>query len=446
MMRSSKAVLLMATIGLLIPVTQAYAQRGRGGGPRGGGFGGGLPPSSYNQGRPTGSMSPYGGTGTSRGETESSTGRYGGQYESGTRSGSYTTQRGGTINYGAAGEGGTGPGGTSAGRGVYGVSGTTAGGRSYSDVGRAGGASGPEGNTAGYRSNVGAVSGPRGTAVGGSQRAGAYGPGGSVQEGDRAGAAYGPGGVYGADAGRYGYGAVRPYGTYYANNAALAAQGAALAAGAGAYPAYNPAMYSGYPSAWAPTNMTNPSLYANPGYGAVAGQVGMPQQPATYDYGGNVVAQPNAVYVNGDNVGTPQQYAAQASQIAAAGGAEPDANSQWQPLGVFAMAEGDQAKQAAVLQLAVNSKGVLRGNFHNTSNDSMAPIAGAIDPKTQRAAWTVGGQKVPVFEASIANLTKDQTTMLMHTSDGRMKQFVLARLKDPASADQPPGDAQPQRP
>jgi hypothetical protein len=177
--------------------------------------------------------------------------------------------------------------------------------------------------------------------------------------------------------------------------------------------------------------MTNPSLYANPGYGAVAGQVGAAQQPAPYDYGSNVVAQPDAVYVNGDNVGTPQQYAAQAGQIAASGSAQPDPNTRWQPLGVFAMAENGQSNPLAVLQFAVNSQGALRGNFHNTTNDSVAPISGAVDPKSQRAAWTVGGDKSHTFEAGIANLTRDQTTMLMHTDDGQQRQFTLVRLPEP---------------
>jgi len=205
-------------------------------------------------------------------------------------------------------------------------------------------------------------------------------------------------------------------------------------------------MYGGYANAWPPTNMTNPSLYANPGYGAVAGQLGMGQQPAPYDYGGNVVAQPNAVYVNGDNAGTPQQYAAQASQIAASGNAQPDPNAQWQPLGVFAMAEGGQTNSVAVVQLAVNPQGVLRGNFHNTSNDSVAPIAGAVDSKTQRAAWTVGGEKTPIFEAGIANLTRDQTTMLMHTADGQQQQFTLVRLPEQPQAGGPGNRPAPTQP
>ena len=167
-----------------------------------------------------------------------------------------------------------------------------------------------------------------------------------------------------------------------------------------AYPTYNAAMYSSYPNAWPATNTSNPSLYSNPGYGAVSSQLGMGQQPAPYDYGGNVVAQPNAVYVNGDNVGTPQQYAAQAGQIAAAGNAQ-RAEQPVATAGVFAVAPSGQTNPTGVLQLAVNSQGALRGNLHNPADNSLAPISDAVDPKTQRAAWTVGGSPAPVYEAGV---------------------------------------------
>jgi hypothetical protein len=240
---------------------------------------------------------------------------------------------------------------------------------------------------------------------------------------------YGDAGRYGyGDAGRYGYG------TRYDGDRALYGQRNTFVAGAGAYPAYSAGMYGAYPGAWTATNMTSPSLYTNPGYGAVAGQLGMAQQPAPYDYGSNVVAQPNAVYVNGDNAGTPQQYASQATGIAASGNAQPDPNTQWQPLGVFAMVGPGQTSSDDIFQLAVNSQGLLRGNYHYVKDNTVTPLAGAVDPKTQRAAWTIGGDQTPVYEAGIANLTRDQTTMLLHTPDGQQRQFTLIRLPEPTQA------------
>jgi hypothetical protein len=232
----------------------------------------------------------------------------------------------------------------------------------------------------------------------------------------------------------YGEAARYGYGTHYEGDTALYAQRNSFVGGAGAYPAYSPAMYSAYPGAWTATNMAGGSLYANPGYGAVAGQVGMAQQPMPYDYGSNVVAQPTAVYVNGDNVGTPQQYASQASGIAAAGNAQPAQGTQWQPLGVFAMVDSGQTSSDDIFQLAISPQGILRGNYHNLKDNSVTPLAGAVDPKTQRAAWTIGGDQTPVYEAGIANLTRDQTTMLLHLPDGQQRQFSLIRLPDPTQA------------
>jgi hypothetical protein len=192
-------------------------------------------------------------------------------------------------------------------------------------------------------------------------------------------------------------------------------------------------MYAAQANAWHPTNLTNNSLYVNPGYSALAGQLRMAQQPIPYDYGGNVVAQPQAVYVNGDNVGSPQQYAAQASQIAATGNAQPAPNTSWQPLGVFAMVDRDHTSSDDHFQLAVSPQGLLRGNYHNLTDNSVTPLSGSVDPKTQRAAWTIGGDKAPVYEAGIANLTKDEAPMLVHPGgDGQPRQFGLIRLQQPA--------------
>ncbi|MFO0955978.1 MAG: hypothetical protein U0800_00780 [Isosphaeraceae bacterium] len=238
---------------------------------------------------------------------------------------------------------------------------------------------------------------------------------------------YGGYGGYGA------YGA-RPYGTYYASDAALATQRNAVVASSAAYSSMmNPAMYAG---AWQGANMMNPSMYANPGYGAVSGMMGLPAQPAPYDYGGNVVSQGNAMYVNGDPAGTPQQYAQQAGQIAASGAGDPDANAAWQPLGVYAMVASDQDKPNDLFQLAVNAQGQIRGNYHNIQSNETTPVAGAVDRKSGRAAWTIGGDKTPTYEAGIANLTRDQSTMVVHTPDGQQRQFNLIRLPDPKSAGQ----------
>lgn len=197
------------------------------------------------------------------------------------------------------------------------------------------------------------------------------------------------------------------------------------------YPAYNTARLAAYPNAWRPAQYVGNSLYVNPGYAATARLLGLAAAPAAYDYGGNVVTQSNAVYVNGDSAGSPQDYSNQASQVASAGQAAPADDSQWMPLGVFAAVEGTETNSDDVFQLAVNADGVLRGNYHNLRNNEVTPITGSVDKSTQKAAWTIGSDQTPVYEVGIANLTKDQTPMLVHNGDGQIHQMSLVRLPEP---------------
>jgi hypothetical protein len=229
--------------------------------------------------------------------------------------------------------------------------------------------------------------------------------------------------------GGYGY---RPYGTYYAGWGSYAALESAYLGAAAAYPFYTPAMYGGYPGAWVPTNVTGGSLYTNPGYGTTAAQLGLPAQPAAYDYGSNVVVQPDGVYVNGDQAGTSQQYADQAAQIAAAGqAAQANLDGNWLPLGVFAFVEGNATNSDDTFQLAVNPQGVIRGNYHNARSNQVEKVTGSVDKQTQRAAWTIGNDKTPVYEAGIANLTKNSTPVLIHLDGGQVHQASLVRLQQP---------------
>ena len=53
------------------------------------------------------------------------------------------------------------------------------------------------------------------------------------------------------------------------------------------------------------------------------------------------------------------------------------------------------------------------------STDSTTPIYGSADKTSQQAAWTVGDKKTPVYEAGIANLIRDETTMLVDFGEGK---------------------------
>jgi hypothetical protein len=452
---------------LTFPLSEAFAQRGGrgrpggpvgGGMPRGGGFsgGGGMPrggpQGGYGGGVPRGGggfgggaphEGGYGGGGGARGARPGA-GNYGG---GGARpgAGNYAGAgaRPGVGNYGAAG----------ARPGVGNYAGAGAGSRP--GVGNYAGAAGARpgvGNYAGARPGVGSYSGTPGSNVGSRPGVASNYPGaGTGQLGSNVGqassnvgqaasnlAGYHPYADEGLGAGAYGG---LPYGTGYAGWGAYGAQGAAFASAANACPYYGASWYGGYAGSWAPTNMAYNSLYTSPGYAATAQQVGLAAQPADYAYGSNVVIQPGGVYVNGDAAGTPQQYADQAGQIAGAGAsAQPDPNAKWVPLGVFAVVAGDATTSDDIFQLAVNPQGLIRGNYHNLKSNQVEQISGSVDKQSQRAAWRIGKDQTPVYEAGIGNLTKDATPILVHADAGQTTQVSLIRLHPP---DQPSGGAAP---
>src|SRR5213075_44925 len=115
----------------------------------------------------------------------------------------------------------------------------------------------------------------------------------------------------------------------------------------------------------------------------------------------------------------------------------PPAGDDWQPLGVFAMAREGETAASNIFQLAVNKDGVIRGNYYNALTDTTEPVFGSVHKQTRRAAWTVGDRKSPVYEAGIANLTKDETTMLVHFAKDDSRQFTLVRVRQPEEG-QPP--------
>jgi len=60
--------------------------------------------------------------------------------------------------------------------------------------------------------------------------------------------------------------------------------------------------------------------------------------PVVYNYGSNIVIENNYVYVDGKPTVTAQEYAEEATQMAAIGrNAEPAKTEEWQSLGVFGM-------------------------------------------------------------------------------------------------------------
>lgn len=172
-------------------------------------------------------------------------------------------------------------------------------------------------------------------------------------------------------------------------------------------------------------------------WGELAGWGGYASAPMAYNYGTTVCYQDDGVYVQGQRVGTAEEYAQQAATIASQGG--PDAtiakDDQWRPLGVFALARSEESNPSTFMSLAIDKTGLLRGTYYDAVSDSTMNITGKVDKKSQRAAWTIGDKKTPVYEAGISNLTQQQTTILVHREGGKVEQMLLVRVDDKAGAE-----------
>jgi hypothetical protein len=343
----------------------------------------------------------------------------------------------------------TGPGGQTAGKvgtagGVTGPGGNTVAGKSgtgytYGAYGsgvnhyKGGVAIGPHGGVAGG-SKAGAAVGNNGKMyVGGSHGAAAAGPYGAVAGGSKGGIAAGSGGVVAG--GKSGIAATGRYGTYFASSNTLATRGNYVRQNFHYYNAFNPGWYARYPGAWFVAGWTAARIWSTPSWGTVATYCDYPESPVYYDYGTTVVYQGDTVYVDGESAGTPEEYAEQAQEIAAVGqdAKVTDKADDWESLGVFALVQGEEKTSYNIFQLAINKDGIIKGNYYNALTDATEPVTGSVDKKTQRAAWTVGKNKTPLYEAGIANLTKEETTVLVHFGKDQTQQFMLVRVEQPAS-------------
>jgi hypothetical protein len=151
-----------------------------------------------------------------------------------------------------------------------------------------------------------------------------------------------------------------------------------------------------------------------------------------YDYGENIYYQEGAVYSEGQQIATADQYAAAAEQIAT--GIPQAKDPDWMPLGVFALTQDAKASgptPTMFLQLNVSKEGIIAGSLQNTGTNTTQTIEGMVDKKSQRAAWVVTGKSRPLIETGIFNLTKDTAPALVHFDDGQTQQWLLVRMDEP---------------
>lgn len=204
---------------------------------------------------------------------------------------------------------------------------------------------------------------------------------------------------------------------------------------------YNDHWYAAHTGAWYPHGWTTAAVWAVPTWGAVSGYYGASAVPMSYNYGVNPAYANGMVTMNGQPVGTPAEFSQQAADLAATGAGDvaTDGND-WMSLGVFAMVRNEQQHPQLILQLAINKQGILRGNYTDEVSEHTQQIQGAADPKTQRAAWTVGGNTSSIMEAGLSDLAQGEAPALIH-KNGKTDHWLLVRLDKPAgeTADSSPG-------
>jgi hypothetical protein len=161
-----------------------------------------------------------------------------------------------------------------------------------------------------------------------------------------------------------------------------------------------------------------------------------------YGTGGNIYYQDNYVYYDGDRYLPVDEYYQQVYNLAHSVpqiDADVAEKMEWQPLGVFAVTRDGREQPQRTIQLAVNKEGVLAGTYHNAENGHVHPITGMVDNRTQRAAWAFADGEHPkiVFETSIFNLTKPESTIMVHFGPGadEAETWHVVRLEQPESSD-----------
>jgi hypothetical protein len=166
-----------------------------------------------------------------------------------------------------------------------------------------------------------------------------------------------------------------------------------------------------------------------------------------YDYGsgggGSSAADSGTVYADEATYSSPE-YCEQAEELANSAPEEPPADTDWLPLGVFAMTNDDQSNAVPnmFLQLAVSKEGIIAGTYQNKTTGQTESVDGMVDKDSQRAAWTITGKNTPIMETGLQNLTMNETRVLLHFADGTTQRWLLVRIEKPE--DQPAPSQPPQ--
>ena len=187
--------------------------------------------------------------------------------------------------------------------------------------------------------------------------------------------------------------------------------------------------YAANPGAWAPAGWTAGQAWTAATWPAVGVSLGWGGiQPVSYNYGTNITYQDNEVYYGNQPVATADDYYQQASTLAQARPRRRQ-SGRLAPAGRLRTGPERAVRPALRHEPGDQQVGRYRRKLFGLVSGTTVPIQGAVDKKTQRAAWTVGKNKKTVCETGLYNLTKDEAPALIHMGKDKTQQWLLVRLK-----------------
>ena len=175
---------------------------------------------------------------------------------------------------------------------------------------------------------------------------------------------------------------------------------------------FSAAWYANHPRAWQYTH-PNADAWAVASLGAAGAWLGL-----------------NAL--NNGNVYTAETEAADATDDSLAQEGETDlpADGSFLTLGVFALAPQQETDANAIVQLAINHDGIVRGTYVDLLTNQEQAIEGAVDKKSKRVAWRVGDNGSVTFDTQLASLTQSAGPVTLHYENGKTREWTLARFEN----------------
>lgn len=176
--------------------------------------------------------------------------------------------------------------------------------------------------------------------------------------------------------------------------------------------------------------------------------------PYYWDYGPGeyIYCNNGVVYVNGAWYEPAPVYYQQTVQLVEKVpvlAQEVAAQTEWLPLGVFAVTPDGLKEPSVMVQLAVTKDGMIGGTAFDQKAGASYNVQGTVDKNTQRAVWSYedANKKRIIMETSVNNLTQNESTGLVHYSPNDMRVVEFVRLQEPTGqAGELPAPPQPQQP